>query len=387
MISTPCSSLGTCKQQSASTLCLLLFHGSYAVLLSASPDLQNADPEDKFATWFSKQLIKLMKRENLAKILPHLINDTSSFYRRLTASSLAGSGMFDPFDAMNRIVFQLTMRTVGATEIAESQALFSQSFKLVKQIGENSSTARIIIPWLPTWRYMKRMLASFRFYMMINGFARQRKVTGRRENDALQLLLDDGESGTKAVEWIVLAVLAGQLNSGWNAAWVFCFLSLDRYWMREVRAEVDRAVAKHRRSPDQNPLGVLEQMGIDDWERDFPLINLCLHESIRIVTVGAGFRKNISGKDVKIGRTGQVIPKDAFAAFHIDQIHMNPDIYTDPTKFDPSRFLPGREEDKKMPLAYAGWGQGRHPCHFDRERPVIGDPGVPLYLKYTERSA
>lgn len=143
---------------------------------------------------------------------------------------------------------------------------------------------------------------------------------------------------------------------------MFCFLALDPDWMREVRAEVDGAVARHRASPGQGPLDVLGEMSVDDWEREFPLVNLCLHESIRIVTVGAGFRRNISGRDVRIGRTGEVIPRGAFAAFHVDQIHMDPGIYADPTKFDPGRFLPGREEDKKVPLAYAGWGQGRHPC-------------------------
>lgn len=178
------------------------FRHSYAVLLSASPDLQNADPEDKFATWFSKELTKLMKRENLVKILPDLTSDASSFYQQLTANPTASGGMFDPFKEMNRLIFQLTMRTVGVTEIAESPKLFAQAFSLVREIGENSSTARIIIPWLPTWKYMKRMIASLRFYMLINGFARERAATGRRENDALQLLLDDGESGRKVVEVI-----------------------------------------------------------------------------------------------------------------------------------------------------------------------------------------
>ncbi|KAL2274438.1 hypothetical protein FJTKL_03199 [Diaporthe vaccinii] len=346
-------------------------HQGYEVLLSASPGHGNADPEDAFATWFSRKLIKLLKREYFVKILPHLISDASSFYERLAShcgpdNTSGSTGMFDPFVEMNRIVFQLTMRTVGAAEIAagsEHDGLLARSFDLVRQIGDNSSTARIIVPWLPTWRHVKRVIAAGRFHRILDGLARERERTGRREDDAMQLLLDEGESGTKIVEWIVLAVLAGQLNSGWNAAWVFCFLAMDPHWMREVRAEVDRAVAKHRSGdPKQTPLDVLSNMGIDDWERDFPLVNLCLHESIRIVTVGAGFRRNISGKDVPIGRTGDVIPPGAFAAFHIDQIHMDPQIYTDPTRFDPARFLPGREEDKKVPLAYAGWGQGRHPC-------------------------
>ncbi len=46
----------------------------------------------------------------------------------------------------------------------------------------------------------------------------------------------------------------------------------------------------------------------------------------------------------------------------IDYTHMNPEIYTDPTEFDPGRYLPGREEDKKVDNAYLGWGAGLHPC-------------------------
>lgn len=173
---------------------------SYAVLLSAAPDLENADPEDEFATWFSKKLIKLMKRETIAKLLPRLISDTSSALDRISARCGANSGMFDPFEAMNSIVYQLTMRTAGATEVAESQTLLSKSFKLVQSIGENNSITRIIIPSLPTLKYVKRMIAAGRLYMMINGLAQDRKHTGRREDDAMQLLLDDGESGSKIVE-------------------------------------------------------------------------------------------------------------------------------------------------------------------------------------------
>ena len=33
-------------------------------------------------------------------------------------------------------------------------------------------------------------------------------------------------------------------------------------------------------------------------------------------------------------------------------------IYPNPTTFDPERYLPGREEDKKERLAFLGWGAG-----------------------------
>lgn len=42
---------------------------------------------------------------------------------------------------------------------------------------------------------------------------------------------------------------------------------------------------------------------------------------------------------------------------------MDPNIYKNPTQWDPSRYLPGREEDKSEGgLGYLGWGAGRHPC-------------------------
>lgn len=39
---------------------------------------------------------------------------------------------------------------------------------------------------------------------------------------------------------------------------------------------------------------------------------------------------------------------------------MNPDIFSNPEKFDPGRYERG--EDKKAPNSYLGWGAGRHPC-------------------------
>lgn len=170
------------------------------MLLSAAPDLKNADPEDEFATWFSKKVIKLMKKENFVKILPNMINDASSAVEQIAARCGTSSGIFDPFEAMHRIIFQLTNRTVGITEIAESPKLLSQSLKLIQEIGENYSPTRIIFPWLPTLNYMKRTIAAGRFSAIIQGLAEDRKRSGRQECDAMQVLLDEGESGTKTVE-------------------------------------------------------------------------------------------------------------------------------------------------------------------------------------------
>lgn len=41
---------------------------------------------------------------------------------------------------------------------------------------------------------------------------------------------------------------------------------------------------------------------------------------------------------------------------------MLPDVFAEPNKWDPDRFLPPREEDMVAPFSFLGFGAGRHGC-------------------------
>lgn len=153
------------------------------------------------------------------------------------------------------------------------------------------------------------------------------------------------------------------MNTGINAGWIIIFLATNREWYRRVQAEVDASLKRHRTSPSQTARDIFATLSLDEWESEFPSIELSLRECIRIVTVGVVFRRNVGAADLPIGKaSGEVVPQGAFAIYAVDDVSMNPDVYADPSRFDPGRFLPGRAEDKKAPLAYIGWGAGRHPC-------------------------
>lgn len=177
----------------------MFYRYSYAALLTATPDVNSTENGIKFDAWFAKKLIKHFKKENLARSLPFLMNDALSALNGISAAGGTRSGMFDPFEEMNRLVYRLTMRSVGVQEIAESPKLLEESLHLVEAIDKNSSTARIIFPWLPTLKHANRLVASIRFYFMIHRIVQNRKKTGRREEDMVQVLLDDGESTMKIV--------------------------------------------------------------------------------------------------------------------------------------------------------------------------------------------
>ena len=100
----------------------------------------------------------------------------------------------------------------------------------------------------------------------------------------------------------------------------------------------------------------------DEWEASFSNIELCLRETIRFQIPTASMRKNVGREDIPIGNTGEVIPKDWVAVYLFDESHFNPQIYSEPDKWDPTRYLPDREEHMKEPHAYSCWGSGRHPC-------------------------
>ena len=106
----------------------------------------------------------------------------------------------------------------------------------------------------------------------------------------------------------------------------------------------------------------LSQLPLEAWESEFPVLDLCLRDSIRLQLLGAALRRNVSGKDIPIDVGDEVIPNGAFVAYHLGDIHLDPTIYKDPEEWDPSRYLPDRAEDKKKPLSWLGWGAGRHPC-------------------------
>lgn len=102
----------------------------------------------------------------------------------------AKTGTFDPFDDLYRIVYRLTMRTVGATEISESPELLDRTLKLFEDVESSASATRIAFPWLPTRGYIMQMVSGAKLYAIFDKFAKQRKATGKKYDDAFQSLLD-----------------------------------------------------------------------------------------------------------------------------------------------------------------------------------------------------
>ncbi|KAI1427957.1 cytochrome P450 6A1 [Xylaria sp. FL1777] len=343
----------------------LNFAEAFAELLTGQPEAPNNGHDDGFALEFSKALVPLMKKENFVKNLDLLTGDTRAACEALATAAPSPANpdwmVTDPFESLYEIVYQLTMRTVGANEIAEDPKMLKHTLSIFDWFEKSDSFAKVIFPWLPTLNHYMRLYYGAKLAFVFRDIIAKRKKTGEKGNDALQFLMDRGLSLTSIVAFEIGALFAGQLNSGINAGYLHIYLTQNPEWMARLREEVDGVVAKHRTDPSQSLADVLGTLTIEEWEGEFPLIDLALRETIRFCLPGATFRKNISGHDIPIGDSGEVIPNGAYAIYLVEDSLFG-DWYTEKMKWNPSRYFEENAEDKKVPHGYMGWGTGRHPC-------------------------
>ena len=107
-----------------------------------------------------------------------------------------------------------------------------------------------------------------------------------------------------------------------------------------------------------------------------PVLDLIIRETLRISLAGLALRRNVL-EDLTI--SGGLVKPGDFVAYSLADVHLNPKIYSQPNEFDPARFTPGREEDKKATFSFLGWGAGMFPFFLKNVFPhELMDLNVPV---------
>ncbi|OIW26889.1 cytochrome P450 [Coniochaeta ligniaria NRRL 30616] len=337
-------------------------------LLPAFYKLYAAAPEIEFfgrdlADTFLQTFKKFVQRDYLAANLGNFVSDASK-----SLAAIKPNVPMDPFEHVFLLIYQLSHRSLGCNDIADDPKLLRYTMEIVRAIDWTSGF-QIMFTGLPTIPRIKKYLAGLKLYRIMNKILKERQRTGRRDTDTMQVLMDQGYSNTLISCFIVAGIFAAVTNTGNQAAWVLCHLAQNRDWYDRVREEVDAVVAKQRQltgDKDATALQILQQLSMESWEKDFPLVDLALRESIRLNMAGVSFRLNVAPENVEIAGSKEIIPPRTYAVYDMDDIHLDASIYADPRKWDPSRYLPGREEHKKQAHGYLGWGSGLHPCPGQR---------------------
>ncbi|PKX99852.1 cytochrome P450 [Aspergillus campestris IBT 28561] len=281
-------------------------------------------------------IMRTMRTENIRRCLSSML----AFAANAVTAQSGTSTLVDPFDVADRLVFQFTMSAAGFDDVrASSPSLAGLGPALLRKIEGSTSAGRVLVPWLRTPGYRRRVAAI-------------RELAG---------YLGDAVRGSGR-KYLMATLFAAQINTPLMAVWLLVYLSGNANWMAQARAEIDAVLTRYRSSPQETPVHTLQRTPLETWESDFPVLDLCLRECIRMHLTATTYRRNCSDRDIPIGETGEVIPGGSYAFYILEEAHANPAVYSDPGTWDPARFSPGRAEDKGTPLAYLGWGAGRHAC-------------------------
>ncbi|KAF8872702.1 cytochrome P450 [Infundibulicybe gibba] len=355
----------------------LSFTEGYKVLMGAAPRLQDISTgyeEQENVTWFNKHLLMLLNRNRLADggyravprprapalatktdfcglaspVVPILfadINEQMELWGR--------SGSIDPFKNVYDLVFLMTARMATCRELTQDMAV-------VQRLQCNPTA--LLLPWLPTRAKKDKNAATQELFTTVDKFVEDRKQAKVPSSDAIDVLLGQGLSNQAIVGFILGTMFAGVLNTGINVCWILLYLRANPTWQRDVTSELKSLVAQHTDTTSSEPLHKrLSAIPISAWEDEMPIFERTLRETLRLVMNGAALRRNIF-EDVEITGNGKTVKRGEFMTYQLADAHLNSKIYQSPNDFDPDRYLPGREEDKKEAFAFLGWGVGRHPC-------------------------
>lgn len=187
-----------------------------------------------------------------------------------------------------------------------------------------------------------------------------RMIADRRKNgfnrpDLLSKLLaardeDDGATMTdqQVRDEVLTLFFAGHETTAVSVLWSIYALSQHPAVAERVRAEVD---ALGGRTPSVADLAKL------------PYLKRVIKESLRLYPPAPLFDR-VATEDVEIG--GYKIPRGVALFFVPYALHRRPDLFPDPERFEPDRFLPEAEEGRPR-LAYMPFGAGPRVCigmHF-----------------------
>jgi sterol 14-demethylase len=250
--------------------------------------------------------------------------------------------------------------TAELTTYTSSHCLLGKEFRsgmneeFAKVYGDLEKSVNAIAyvnPYLPLPVFRRRDRARARLLEMITAIIQERRASGATPNDALQVLMESRYSDGTALTpneitgILTAAMFAGHHTSSGTEAWTLIELARHPEWMARVTAEVDALYARD---------GGLTYQAF----REVPVLESVLKEVLRLhpplVILMRGVLQDFTVE-------GVTVPAGKLVAISPAVSHRIPELFRDPTRFDPERYAQGRAEDE-TPFAWIPFGGGHHRC-------------------------
>jgi sterol 14-demethylase len=264
-------------------------------------------------------------------------------------STWGDSGERDLYMATQDITLFVATRCLLGNEIRRH---FSTEFaRLYHDLDGGMSVLAFFMPHAPLPAFRRRDRAREAVHRLLASIMDARREMPRDNGDFLETLMafrdQDGHpiADDVIVGLLLTLVFAGQHTSAALAAWCGILLHQNPRYLRAVREEQQREIGESVITYESLKKLQLLERAIKESERLHPPLVILMR------TVIEPFRVN-----------GYELPAGSLAVASPAITHRLPRVYANPDHYDPDRFAPGREEDRKAPYSLIGFGGGKHRC-------------------------
>jgi retinoid hydroxylase len=264
-----------------------------------------------------------------------------------TVANWGGQGTISLEKEMRKLTLTIAIRTFLGSSKTEEIDRVSQWY--VTLLGSLSG----MVKWdSPLTFYGRGQAARRNIAEYIRQIIKERIELGdlEKSRDVIGFLMSViDEDGNKFTETQIINQAIGFLFAAHETtsslmSWLMFELGNRPEWRQKLRAELQQVAG-------DEPLK-LQQL------RQLPQMSNVVKEGERLYPP-AGMSRAVV-EDIEYA--GYVIPAGWYVLIFPHMTHRMPEIYKDPDAFDPDRFAPPREEDKKYPYSLIGFGGGAHSC-------------------------
>ena len=254
----------------------------------------------------------------------------------------AARGEVDVYEEARKITFDVAAEALAGLKPGPEVDQFRELYLAMLRLG----------PQMKDWDafYAEQARLKGELYGLLRP-----KIVERRQHptdDVLGMLVQarDPEGNALSDEQLIahtnILLVAGHETSTSMSAWLLYLLAQHPDYLRRVQEEQAALVPAGAAPTLDNiqRMKVLEN-GLMEAERLYP-------------PVSYGPRGVVEDFDFH----GYYVPAGSHVFYAIAVSHLIPSVFADPTSFDPDRFAPPREEQKKTPYALVGFGGGPRIC-------------------------
>ncbi|XP_057469487.1 abscisic acid 8'-hydroxylase CYP707A1-like [Actinidia eriantha] len=259
--------------------------------------------------------------------------------------SWVGNQVINTFQEMKKISFEVGILAIFGRLESHYRKELKKNYSIVEK-GYNSFPTKI-----PGTPYKKALSARKRLSEILSTIIQERKEKKSLEKDLLGCLLntkdDKGESLTEdqISDNIIGVLFAAQDTTASVMTWILKYLHDDPKLLEAVKAEQKAIYMSNEEG--HHPLTWTQT-------RNMPITYKVVLESLRMASIiSFTFREAVTDVEYK----GYLIPKGWKVMPLFRNIHHNPDFFSNPQKFDPSRF-----ETAPKPYTFMPFGSGVHSC-------------------------